>query len=613
MPSVGRRYAMPTPPHSGRAQRHFVADETELGLALAARVDDVVEHMRDKTLHGRTILPAEVETVFLDAARIATDALSRWWRGEPEEVARHVGDAAAASFAKLAADQAAPLNEVTKRCLWWRDSTAEVLREEAARLRIDPTILELHLLMLVRSADATLVRTCEAYELERHRTQVQVDRQREALEFQATHDSLTGLPNRTLIRDRIEQLLARSGEVAAILIDLDEFKGVNDTYGHLVGDQVLRAAAARLAGALRPTDSVGRLGGDEFVIVLDGNDQTASPTRVAERILDVLRHPYQLEELNSGAPVVITASLGIATARGHGADDLMKRADIAMYRAKDQGKDQFAIFDVAMQVAATERVELEIDLRAALADGQFFLVYQPIVELEDTRTVGVEALIRWQHPRRGVIMPEDFIEVLEHTGLIISVGHWVLTQACTHAARVRARGHDIDISVNVSRRQIEQPDFPDQVRAVLDETGLEPGALVLEITETAVMRDPEAAARQLGELKRLGIRLAIDDFGTGYSSLEQLRHFPVDSIKIDRGFVAFMLHDSEGKALVHALVQLGKALHIETVAEGIEDPHQLRVLQEENCDTGQGFYFAQPLSHEELDSHLHRETLRRTA
>jgi len=422
---------------------------------------------------------------------------------------------------------------------------------------------------------------------------------------QALHDSLTGLPNRALILDRAEHLLQRAHrdghDAAALFIDLDNFKTINDTLGHRAGDELLQAVASRITAVLRGSDTVGRLGGDEFVVLVADVAVTAGPELVAQRVLDVLRAPFFLADHDT-SPITVSASIGIATGRST-ANDLLRDADIALYRAKAQGKSCYALFEPEMQSAVLNRLELEMDLRAGLND-ELFIVYQPVFNLESMTVSGVEALLRWRHPLRGVIPPDEFIPMLEETGLILSVGRWVLHQACRQAVTWQEQGRRLSVSVNVSMRQLETDAFLTDVADALRVTGLDAADLVIEVTETVLMRDADATVRRLRLLKELGVRVAIDDFGTGYSSLAYLEQFPVDALKIDRSFIASIDETTESAALMHTLVQLGRALGLETLAEGIEDPAQLARLRGENCDSGQGFLLGRPLEPAELEAFL---------
>jgi diguanylate cyclase (GGDEF)-like protein len=434
-----------------------------------------------------------------------------------------------------------------------------------------------------------------------------VEEKTSQLGHQALHDGLTGLPNRALVLDRAEQLLARNRRhpdrvAAALYVDVDGFKTVNDTYGHAAGDRVLTVVGQRLQQVLREHDTVGRLGGDEFVVLLESGAQEASPTTVAARLIDELREPIALA--GGERSVAISASIGIALGQRDSADELLRDADFALYEAKALGKDRYALFEYRMQVAAQGRAELEADLANALEQDEFFLLYQPIFDLTSQDVLGIEALIRWRHPTRGIVEPDAFIPIAEESGLISAIGRWVLNEACRQLAIWQSTGETVGISVNVSAYQLDHDGLADEVARAISESGVSPGSLTLEITESALMHDVDAAARRLAELKALGVRLAIDDFGTGYSSLAYLRQFPVDALKIDRSFISNLATSADAAAIIHALVQLGKTLDIETLAEGIEDHDQLLQLQREQCDQGQGFLFARPLDADAIEAFL---------
>jgi diguanylate cyclase (GGDEF)-like protein/PAS domain S-box-containing protein len=430
-----------------------------------------------------------------------------------------------------------------------------------------------------------------------------VEQQSGELRHQALHDVLTGLPNRALILDRAEQMLSRARRegtpVAALFVDLDHFKDINDSLGHGAGDQLLKAVAARLRGALRACDTIGRLGGDEFVVLAEGTSLDGGSTLVADRLLEVLREPFNLDA-DGMTPHTVTASIGIAEGDRLQAEDLLRDADVALYQAKAAGRARYVLFAAQMHAAVQDRLVLEAELRAAVDHGQFFLDYQPTFSLADVTTVGVEALLRWRHPIRGVVAPMEFIRTLEDTGLILPVGRWILAHACRQGAQWHHAGLPLTISVNVSGRQLESDTFVGDVFDALTASGLPPSALIVEITESILMRDAEATIARLKALKSAGVRVAIDDFGTGYSSLAYLRQFPVDILKIDRSFINAMSGSREDEALLHTLVQLGKQLGLQTVAEGIETEDQLHRLQLQNCDTGQGFLIAKPMSPEAI-------------
>jgi diguanylate cyclase (GGDEF)-like protein len=427
------------------------------------------------------------------------------------------------------------------------------------------------------------------------------------LRHQALHDALTGLPNRVLARDRAEQMLARARRqhlpVAALYVDIDGFKHVNDSFGHAAGDELLRIVAARLAGVVREGDTAARLGGDEFVVLVEGSTLDAGPELVAERLLEVLRRPYDMGN-EIGRQLSITASIGIASDLRGDAEELLRDADVALYEAKAAGKNRYTLFESGMQTAVQDRLTLEMDLAEAHDNGQLFLLYQPTFDLQSENVIGVEALIRWCHPTRGVLQPIEFVPLAEESELIVPIGRWVLHEACRQAARWHEQGYRIGMAVNVSGRQLDTDELIDDVHRALQQSGLQPDALTLEITETTLMRDAQATAQRLQQLKQLGVRIAIDDFGTGYSSLAYLRQFPVDALKIDGSFIGGIASSKESAALIHTLVQLGKALQIETLAEGIEDQTQLKALQREHCDNGQGFLFSRPLDVQAIEAFL---------
>ncbi len=580
-----------------------------LGEALKVRAEEVLERTVAHTAGSGHDVDAVVQGSFERISRSSTIAVARWMAGEGMAVAIEAGQETWLIFGELAAQRAASLDEVTRRCFWWRNVMAEVLRESAAQLDVGAAALSEALNILQLSLEFSLLRMCECYETERQHTDEELTRREEELSFLATHDPLTGLPNRTLILDRVEQMLVRSRRTqtptAALFVDLDNFKSINDTLGHGFGDELLQAVAARLDGVIRGSDTLGRLGGDEFVVISEDLSLEAGPELIAERLLDSLKHPFKLGE-NGENRITVTASIGIAVGDRVSADELLRDADIAMYRAKWDGKNRFVVFETGMQDTVQDRMELEMDLREALANGEFFLVYQPTLDLSDMTPNGVEALIRWKHPVRGIVQPNDFVPMLEETGLIVDVGRWVLEEACRQGAAWRTAGYPISMAVNVSGRQLDTDQLVGEIEDALTESGMDPGALTIEITETTLMRNIDETARRLTEIKRLGVRIAIDDFGTGYSSLAHLQRFPVDALKIDRSFISGLKHNKEGETLIHTLVQLGKALSIETFAEGIEQQQELSLLRGEDCDSGQGFLFARPLDVDAAEAFLRK-------
>jgi diguanylate cyclase (GGDEF)-like protein len=573
-----------------------------LGEELERRRDDVLMRTVARSQHADKDIDKVLRASFERISKSSTAALARWIAGGSPEEGRETSRKAFETYGQLAAQRLASLNDVAKRTLRWRDTIGEVLAESAADLGISQAAVAKAVAMVQLTVDVTLVRMCECFENERQKTDAE-------LAFMATHDTLTGLPNRTLISDRAEQALARARRhhtpVAALFIDIDNFKNINDTLGHDVGDEVLRQLTARLDSVVRSTDALGRLGGDEFVVIAEDLSVRAGPELIAERLLETLSQPIRLPDTPE-TRLTVSASIGIAMGVRPTAEELLRDADIAMYRAKGEGKNRFVVFESEMHDAVQNRMALDIDLHEALPKGEFVVVYQPTFDLHELRPTGVEALLRWDHPTRGLVQPNDFIPLLEESGLIVQVGEWVLREACHQAAAWRRAGYSIGIAVNVSARQLDADELVDHVRAALEDTGLDAGALTLEITETTLMRNVDATVRRLATVKELGVRVAIDDFGTGYSSLAHLQRFPVDSLKIDRSFISRLTRTPEGETFIQTLVQLGKALSIETLAEGIEQQRELAVLRNQQCDSGQGFLFAKPLDADAAESFLRR-------
>jgi diguanylate cyclase (GGDEF)-like protein/PAS domain S-box-containing protein len=426
------------------------------------------------------------------------------------------------------------------------------------------------------------------------------------LAHQAFHDSLTGLANRALFRDRVSHAIERSrrnpAAIAVLFIDLDDFKAVNDTLGHAAGDELLRQVGSRIRKNLRDADTAARLGGDEFAILLeDGGSEPADPRTVAERMLEMLAAPFQI----GGKEVFCAGSIGIATGDAGEVmhpDDMLRNADVAMYLAKEKGKGRYEAFRSGMHESAIRQLEMRGEIQHGLERGEFVLHYQPIMRLATGEIDGFEALVRWAHPTRGLVPPLEFIPLAEQTGLIVPLGTWVLREATAFAMRTREQTgrSDLHVAVNLSARQLSRAEIVDEVRDALADTGLPASALVIEITETVMMQDMEMSIARLEALKALGVRLAIDDFGTGYSSLNYVRRFPVDMLKVDKSFVDGVASKGQEAALTSAVIELAHVLDLTPVAEGIEHPEQLERLRELGCELGQGYFFARALEPEEL-------------
>lgn len=421
----------------------------------------------------------------------------------------------------------------------------------------------------------------------------------------ATYDQLTGFANRALFQDRLEQAVAAARRnrqrMAVLFLDLDDFKRVNDTLGHLAGDALLRLAAQRIAGCLRKSDTGARLGGDEFAILVTSLSHEDDALRVAEKMLALLREPLSLK----GANQALSASIGIATfPRDAGsAEELLKRADAAMYQAKAAGRDRVACWQPGLSGGeSAERASLEGRLRGALEGGELVLHYQPVVDVGRGRVVGAEALLRWRHPELGLVLPGEFLSIAENTQLIVPIGEWVLREACEQAARWHALGFPgFRIAVNVSSQQFQPGEFVAKVRRTLLETGLRSDCLELELTERSLLHDSERTLAQFAMLKGLGVRMAIDDFGTGYSALAYLKQLPVDTLKIDQSFVRALASDPADATITSTIVQMAHALNLSTIGEGVESIEQMQLLASYGCSRMQGYLFSEPVDAAELN------------
>ncbi len=428
----------------------------------------------------------------------------------------------------------------------------------------------------------------------------------EKLLHDALHDSLTNLPNRSLLLDRMEQAMRQfrrdTGKLFAVLyFDLDRFKNINDSLGHSVGDQLLIQCAGRLERFLRPGDTLARLGGDEFAILLNDIEDITDATNVAERIHELLNESFSID----GHTVFTAASIGITLSaeKYEYPQDMLRDADLAMYRAKRSSNITYEVFDSEMHASAVALLKLETDLRGALEHDEFVMHYQPIIDLVTGRMSGCEALVRWRHPQRGLMYPEQFIMVAEETGLIVPLSWWVLEESCrqTRLWQKKYRHSELSISVNISGKLFLHDDMVSQMKAILARTELPAGSLRLEITESAIMDHCDEALAALAELRRLGIELYIDDFGTGYSSLSYLQRFAYDTLKIDKSFVNHVEHAGDSNSIVRAIIALGSMLGMKVIAEGVETPEQLHMLQELHCPEAQGYWFSRPLNGQGID------------
>lgn len=450
-----------------------------------------------------------------------------------------------------------------------------------------------HMINLQQANSRLVVAVIKAQELAD-----QVDLAKVQLDHLAHHDVLTDLPNRVLLKERLNQAVesARSQgrAVAVMFMDLDQFKCINDSLGHAVGDQLLQSVAQRLVGCVRYSDTVSRQGGDEFVLLLPYIEHAEDAARSAQKMLAALARPHRIgqHDLHIG----VSIGISLFPDDGQDAETLIKSADTAMYYAKENGRNNYKFFEQSMNVKAVQRQSIEAGLRRALERQEFVLAYQPKVNLRSGMMVGVEALIRWQHPELGLLLPAQFVPVAEDCGLILPIGRWVLREACAQArAWIEAGLPPITVAVNTSAIEFRATDFLESIRATLKETGLDPRYLELELTESILMRDPESAGTVLRVLADSGIKLAVDDFGTGYSSLSYLRQFPIDTLKIDQSFVNQMTSNLDDATIVSAVISMGKSLKRRVIAEGVETADQRAFLMAHHCDEGQGYYFSRPV------------------
>jgi diguanylate cyclase (GGDEF)-like protein len=492
-------------------------------------------------------------------------------------------------------ESAADSREVTAHR---REGTAS-LREQVIRQTDKRQAASEGHLTLMRQANSKLIVSV----IEAQKLAEQVEKTKTKLHHLAHHDALTGLPNRMLLQDRLShaiELARRQGtQLAVLFMDLDRFKHINDSLGHTLGDQLLQSVSQRLAGCVRLSDTISRQGGDEFVVLLSNITQPEDAALSAQKILAALSVPHVIDQFE----LDVSVSIGISTYPDDGQDveTLLKSADSAMYHAKESGRNNYKFFVPQMNDRAVQRQSIEANLRRALERQEFVLHYQPKINLHTNMIVGVEALIRWQHPEWGLVPPAQFVPIAEDCALILPIGRWVLREACRQAQAWRQAGlPQITVAVNASASEFSAPDFLENIRAILEETCLEPRYLELELTESVLMRDAEFTDSLLRGLTSLGIKLVIDDFGTGYSSLSYLRQFPIDILKIDQSFVRRMTSSPDDAAIVSAVIGLGKSLKLRLIAEGVETPEQHAFLLAQHCDEAQGYYFGRPMEAEKL-------------
>lgn len=464
----------------------------------------------------------------------------------------------------------------------------EILAEETLKAASN------HLIIMLQKANAHLV----TVSIEAHKMAEQVKIAKDQLAYLAHHDVLTDLPNRILLLDRLNsaiELAGRKGwQLALLFLDLDRFKYVNDSLGHVVGDKLLQSVAKRLLGCVRHSDTISRQGGDEFVVLLPFIEHREDAAQCAQKLIEALKLPHHI----SGHDIHVNVSIGISIFPddGQDADTLMKNADTAMFCAKENRCNKFKFFEAEMNALAVHRHSIETSLHFALKRQEFVLYFQPKIELNSGLIVGVEALIRWQHPELGLVLPKQFVAIAEDCGLILPIGRWVLREACLQAQAWKQAGlPPITVSVNTSALEFHDTDFTKNISAILDETGLEPCYLELELTENVLMQDAEFANPVLQTLSELGVKLAIDDFGMGYSSLSYLKQFPINTLKIDQSFVQKMIGNPSDASIVSAVINLGKTLNLRVIAEGVETPEQQAFLVARQCDEAQGYYLGRPM------------------
>jgi len=555
--------------------RDFITDDT-----------GQVDHIEDNLTNGTVNDIARRENAVANAEKFVIV------REESVTVREHIADLRDTAM-HIREEETFARREIAASCEGTSCAPPEGLVESAA-----------HHILTLQQANANLVTAS----IQAHEMTEQIQIAKAKMEHMVYHDILTNLPNRVLLQDRLSQAIdlnhRHNRQLALMFIDLDQFKHINDSMGHAVGDELLQSVAQRLMGVVRHSDTVSRQGGDEFVLLLPYIEHAGIAALFAQKILTSLLLPHFIGE----HIIHIGASIGISIYPDDGldAETMIKCADSAMYHAKKNGRNNFKFFEQSMNVRAVERQTIVAGLRLALERQEFVLHYQPKINLINGAIVGIEALIRWQHPQRGLVSPAQFVPIAEDCGLILPIGRWVLRQACAQALAIVQAGFPlVTVAINASAIEFNAKDFFENIRDTLEETGLEPCHLEIEVTESILMQDPPAAGSVMHSLADLGVKLAIDDFGTGYSSLSYLRKFPIDTLKIDQTLVSQMIGNSDDAAIVSAVINMCKSLRLRVIAEGVETPEQISFLQSQHCDQAQGFYFSRPVAAGALATILH--------
>ncbi len=576
------------------ARRHFDPSATQFGEELLASADALFEEKERAQVTLNSIGDAVISTDFrgrVSYLNIVAEQMTGWTQAEAS------GRALDDIFPLLDVVTDEPIPNPTVRAIIENttvglDTNCVLVQRHGGRMPVEDSAAPIH-----DRHGAVIGAVMVAHDVTAAREWS------EKLAKLALHDNLTDVPNRALLNDRLAQAIERARRnghsVALLYVDLDRFKHINDSLGHAVGDQVLQSAARRLLDCVRSTDTVSRHGGDEFIVLLAEVTHAEDAMICADKMIRALDAPHRIgtHELR------LTASIGIATFPGDAADAdaLIRNADVAMYQAKSHGRNSYKCFKSEMNALASTHQAIETDLRLAIERREFRLHYQPKVNLNTGAVAGVEALIRWQHPKKGLLMPGEFISVAEESGLIVPIGRWVLEEACRQAQAWLCAGvAPMSVAVNVSAVELRAPAFFTGVRDIIEKCGLAPSVFEIELTETFIMQDWKSIAEVLGSLKTLGVRIALDDFGTGYSSLSYMKRFPIDTLKIDQSFVRDMTTDPDDASIVAAVINMGRSLHMRVVAEGIETEEQLALVQDHRCPEGQGFFFCVPITGSEL-------------